>query len=569
MDFGTLKRRTTDLMDSASKNMPAMPAMPNVNMPNVTMPKMQMPNMLNLSAFQFPSLSSLPGFGPNNSPAMKGSWQHISIPSLPRSSHSLNVIAGTAYVFGGEVHPRQSVDNNMHIINLPVSGAPADYYSVEAKPSSRVQLAESAAPIPEETAYQSTTSPLTDVPLSPPANAPEAPSSSDKGKSTEADVPAPRVGHATAVIGTRIFLFGGQSAASQTLEENGRVWIFETKTHTWSFADPHGDSPVPPARSQFAAVATEKPRDFTIQRSRSESWKEWAEGDSAEVGIPQRPIAGNVAALAKDEEEAGYGTFIIHGGLLADGSRTNDLWAFDVRSRIWKELPSAPGAPRSGAALCLAKSRLYRFGGFDGANEIGGQLDELNLGVGLFNDRVSKGEVGVFPRGDWVSVTPGPVTQGADSAEKAGLVPSPLEEWPSARSVASMHVVVGAGGREYLMLVLGERTPSGGEGDEPANGTYWDDVWAFQLPAAEMTATSLTDALFHAVGRRSSEGKWTRVAMGPFDDEVEADVAGPGARGWFASSGTVDLEEGGIVIFGGINERNMRLGDGWVFRLEY
>lgn len=562
MDFGTLKRRTTDLVDSASKNMPAMPAMPAMNMPNVSMPKMQMPSLPknfqlpNFQNFQLPDLSnlpSLPGFK-SDGPAMKASWQHIDVPALARSSHSLNVIAGSAYVFGGETDSRRPVDNHMHVINLPVSGAPADYYSVAAKPSSRIQLAEAPATIPEEAGP--TARSLTDVPLSPPVV-----QSPDKGKAPDNEVPAARYGHAAAVIGTRIFVFGGLSTAGELLDERGRVWVFETKTQTWTYLDPAADSHVPPARAHFAAVATEKPRDFAMQPlRRSESWREWAEGDSSDVGIPQRPIAGHVGALAADEEDAGYGTLVIHAGVAADGSRLNDLWAFDVRARIWKELPSAPGPARSGTALALSGSRLYRFGGSDGAAELGGQLDVLELGVDLFNDRVSKGEVGVFARGEWTSLAQ---FSSLDPAPSAAAAENP---WPPARSAAGMHRMVGAGGREYLILLLGERAPA--EGNEAA-GAFFDDVWAFQIPAVSYTAASVTDAMFNAMGRRSGEGRWTRVALGPYDDEVEADVAGPGARGFFASSGAEDLEEAGIVILGGVDERNSKIGDGWLFRLDY
>jgi hypothetical protein len=542
--FAKLKRRTTDLVENASKSLPSMPKMPNINLPN------------------------LPNF--KSDASMKATWQHVSIPPLPRSSHSLDVVGGSAYIFGGEVEPRRPVDNDMHIITLPFSGASADYYSVAAKPSVKTLAPAEAASIAEEVGAPGTPDdeakdPLTDVPLSspPPDTSESSDPSTEKGKSPDlssAEVPSPRIGHATATIGTRIFLFGGRSAASETLDENGRVWVFETKTNTWSYLDPSRDSLIPPARSYFAAVATDKPRDFAIKApKRTESWKEWAEGDSADVGIPQRPIAGNVAANARDEEEAGFGTFIIHGGCLKEGVRSNDIWAFDVRSRTWKELPTAPGKARGGAALAIAKSRLYRFGGFDGEGEIGGQLDVLELGIELFVDRVSKGEVGVFARGGWVSITPpNPEVQG----EKGSLV---TEEWPGARSVSGLHLVMGGGGREYLVLLLGEQSPSGA-GHEAA-GKFWSDVWAFQIPPVGMTAASFKDAFLQATGRKTGEGKWSRLVLEPYDDEVEADVRGPGARGWFASAAMGDLEESGVVLLGGIDEKNERLNDAWIFRL--
>ncbi|TGJ80356.1 hypothetical protein E0Z10_g8417, partial [Xylaria hypoxylon] len=320
--FTKLKRRGTDLLNSLPQNMPSIP-------------QMQMPSMPRIGG----------GHG------MKGTWQHIPLPSLPRSSHSLDVIAGNAYIFGGEVEARKPVDNDMHVVVLPSSGAPADYYAIKAKPSLGALAEDEGIAIPaiiteDETESQLRDPLLSEVSLGSSTSTPGESESStpDKGKTPEvADVPAPRIGHATAVIGSRIFLFGGRSAAagSATLDENGRVWIFETKTHTWTYLDPHHSSPIPPARSYHAAVATEKPRDFALKPMRlrrSATWQEWAEGNSAEVGIPQRPIAGTIAEKATDDEAAGagFGTFIIHAGCLADGTRVSDLWAFDVHARTWK-----------------------------------------------------------------------------------------------------------------------------------------------------------------------------------------------------------------------------------------
>ncbi|KAI1081186.1 hypothetical protein F5B20DRAFT_537145 [Whalleya microplaca] len=568
--FGKLKRRGTDLLNSVPGNMPSMPSMP--QMP-------QMPHM--------PQLPRMPRKASHST--MKGTWQHISIPSLPRSSHSLDIVAGNAYIFGGEVEPRKPVDNDMHVITLPSNSASADYYTVKARPTPKdlyPETAPKAISEEDETAAE-LKDPLTDVPLSSPPTTAAAiddetePSSATtaKGKAPDfaSDVPRPRIGHASAVIGSRIFIFGGRSAASETLDENGRVWVFETKTHTWTHLDPSRNSPVPPARSYFAAVATDKPRDFAIKPvRRTSSWKEWAEGDSAEVGIPQRPITGSIAAHATDEEDAGFGTLIIHGGCLAGGARTGDVWAFDVRSRTWKELPAAPGPARGGPALALAKGRLYRFGGFDGAAEQGGQLDVLELALDEFDDRVSRGEVGVFARGEWQSLlAPGSISATTTSAgtpttideeaAAAKLVPARDEEWPGNRSVASLELVLGGGGREYLVLQLGERSPSAA--GHAGAGAFWSDVWAFQVPPVGRTLASFADSVMHAVGRKTGEGKWTRVSTGPYDDDDPLDVRGPEPRGWLASAPLGDLEENAVLVFGGLSERNERLGDGWIFRL--
>ena len=556
--FAKLKRRTTDLMHSLPQNLPSMPQ---VHMPHLP---------------QLPQRKK-GGY------AMKGTWEHVDVPHVPRSSHTLDVVEGRAYIFGGEVDDRKPLDNDTHVITLPANSAGADYYAVKAKPSPTSEPTSSLADKKQEKDEEdddddddddSEEEDESDSDTASEASAKAKAKDKGKGKAT-AQVPCPRIGHASAVIGTRIFYFGGRRSP-------------EAKTSTWTYLDPHHTSPVPPPRSYFAAVGTDKPRDFAIKPlRRADSWKQWAEGDSAQVGIPQRPIAGNVAATATDEEDAGFGTLIIHGGQLSgDGERTADVWAFDIRSTTWKELPAAPGPGRSSAALALAKSRLYRFGGFDGSAVLGGQLDSLALSVDEFDDRVSKGEIGVFARGSWETIVPPtpaapapPPTQstteegedgdGAEAgpgAETGKLVPAPGDDkpWPGPRSAATMELVLGSQGREYLILMLGER---GASGEESADGGFWDDVWVFQVPPLGGTAASLTDAVLHAVGRKTGELQWTRLEMGPHDDEVDLDVRGPGARGALAAAPLGDLEEGGVVLFGGRTDGGRRLGDAWIFRM--
>lgn len=533
------------------------------------------------------ALPSLPSPGRGN---IKGTWEKIQVPPLPRSSHSADIVGGTLYIFGGEVEPRRPVDNDMHVITLPSSGAQADYYAIKAKPAKPAASAKKPAiptvgegePTPDVAAGDE--KPLSDVPLT----TPSSPGATGEGSSYLSpaprpelpDVPPPRVGHATAVIGHRIFLFGGRGGAdmSAPLDEGGRVWVFDTRTQLWSYLDPApaaagADIVVPAPRSYHAAVATPKPDAFDPRpRRRPDSWADWALGRDVdeELGTPQRPVVGVLAERATDADSDGYGTLIIHGGCVAaadgaDGNgRASDVWAFDVRSRVWQRLPDAPGPGRGGPALAMGRSRLYRFGGFDGSSQLGGRLDFLELGVDVFDDQVSRGEAVLCARGGgWQSLV-----QGVE-AKTPDLAARPLNRtedgWPGNRSVAAFEAVTVGGGREHLVLMFGEREASGV--GHAAAGRFWDDVWAFQVPAQGTSLASVADTALSVVGRKSAEGRWTRVETGPHDDEDDASAEGPGARGWVASATMGDLEEGGIVVWGGLNEKNRRLGDGWILRL--
>lgn len=558
--FQSIKRRTSVLIQDAQKSMPAVPGAIKRRTTGLFQDAQQ--NMPNMPSLQWN----------NEKQGLRASWERIDITSLPRSSHSLNVVGSSAYVFGGEIEPRKPVDNSMHVVRIPyTSGAPADYYKIEAAAAE----IEKPDPAPENmVAAEGDEDADQDLSQVSKEFNPYMKDSSDakgKGKAVEEkpNVPEARVGHATAVIGSRIFMFGGRGGPDmKPLDEAGRVWVFDTRTSQWSFLDPvpavKGGSivPHPTARSYHCATAIEKPREFARAAPRkAKNWREWAIGDISKTGIPQDPLVGHIAEDAVDEESAGYGTFIIHAGCLAGGDRGSDLWAFDVRSRMWTELPAAPGPSRGGTSICVSKSRIFRFGGFDGQTEIGGQLDFLHLEVETFDDNTgTRGEIAVRARGSWQSIL-----QGNADASSEEIPLQPAQQWPSPRSVASLQAATLPGGREYLILGMGEQTPNIAEGHAGA-GKFLRDVWAFEAPPQGMTTASFGAAFMQAVGRKTGEGKWTKLAQVPHDEEDNAAL--PCARGWMASAPVGEvLDETSLLIWGGLSEENSRLGDGWIMRL--
>ncbi|KAK4144145.1 uncharacterized protein C8A04DRAFT_11743 [Dichotomopilus funicola] len=625
--FQLLRRRTTELFSSLEQSIPAMPAIPS------------MPAMPSL-----PSVPSLGGGGnkSNNANTMKATWEKLDIPHLPRSAHSADVVAGTVYLFGGEITPGRVVaDNDVHAVKLPSSGAPADYYAIKAKPAKKpVVIPTVVEPTPETEEEE-----LSEIPLGGPAPATTAatttstPATPRPPRTDLPDVPPPRAGHATAVIGHRIFLFGGHTngtngGSTVPLDEGGRVWVFDTRTHLWSFLDPQSPTAAveeihPSPRSHHAAVATAKPDSFDSitsptspkfrarphASSRAEAWRDWALGTSAEAeqtyGTPNRPVVGVLAEKATDADADGYGTIIIHGGVLAPAA-VAATWAFDVRSRVWQRLPDAPAPARAGVSLAIGRGkggRLYRFGGFTGStpgnsSTASGNLDFLDLGVDVFDDQVTGGRgteaVLAVRGGGWktLGVSLGPQagfgfsTVNEEAGETQGLQLQPGAtpgnndiDWPGARSVAGFQAVSVGGGREYLVLLFGARESSSPAGTttSTASAQFWDDIWALQVPSEGFSLASVADTAFSVV-RTVRSGTttgtvgtnatisavdlgltWTRVEAGPHDEEDDESAEGPEARGWVASAAT--LEENGLVVFGGLGEGGRRLGDGWVLRL--
>ncbi|KAK2624971.1 hypothetical protein QTJ16_005340 [Diplocarpon rosae] len=313
---------------------------------------------------------------------VKAKWERINTNPLPRSSHTLSVIAGRAYIFGGEVSPREPVDNNMQIVTLPYDAfSSADYQTIPAK-----------------------------------------------SKTVGGEVPEKRV------------------------------------------------------------------------------------------------VSG----------------------------RTNDLWGFDVRSRTWKEFPAAPGKPRGGTSITVSKHRIYRYGGFNGTGEEGGQVDILDLGIDTLSGTGPSTEAAVVAKGKWHTL----------DFTKENMT------CPGNRSVAGLHAITTGMGREYLVLLFGERDPSS-QGHDGA-GKFWGDIWAFQCPPLDMTGASFKDATWQALGKESGQGKWSAMqvadAEGAEGDDIHKLV--PSERGWFASSTMGDLDASSIVLWGGLNGKNEREDDGWILRIE-
>ena len=293
---------------------------------------------------------------------LRATWKRISTGDpLPRSSHSLNVINGTAYIFGGEINPRIPVGNDMHLVTLPIPGADADHKTITASSFSE-----------------------------------------------DGPVPPPRVGHTADAIGECIYVFGGRGGKDMTaLPENGRVWVYDTTTYTWTHLDPDGSS-YPEPRSYHASTASANPLQIH-------------QGDSDSRFDP-KPV-----------DTKPHGTIFISGGCLASG-RVLDLWGFDVASRKWSQYPEPPGPARGGACLTLFRNCLYRFGGFDGKSELGGQIDHLD--VSGISERSGKGHLPIATHsGEWQSISI-PTHTGPGNRSVAGLHPI-SRSWHKSSSTTS------------------------------------------------------------------------------------------------------------------------------------
>jgi hypothetical protein len=226
-------------------------------------------------------------------------------------------------------------------------------------------------------------------------------------------------------LNNTLYIFSGRGGTDMSaLPENGGQWTFTPSTSTWSFITPADPSaPFPEPRSYHSATS---------------------DGDTK---------------------------LFIHAGCPASG-RLRDFWSFDVGSKSWTRLPEAPGSPRGGASLCFAAGKVWRMGGFDGKEEIGGAIDSFDLVSGKWESFHFR----------------------ADG-----------ERGPGARSVAALLPVVVAG-KDCLVTVFGEADPS--SLGHAGAGKMLEDAWVFDV----------------------EERRWLRLEVGGSKDGK------PAPRGWFGAT---------------------------------
>lgn len=283
---------------------------------------------------------------------------------LPRSSHTLTVVSGHAYIFGGKTETGELAGNEVHIVTLPLTtrteGEP-DYKCVPA-------LGE------------------------------------DK-------VPEPRFGHSASAIGKRIYVFGGRV----TENEKGRVWVFDTISLHWSYIDPERDSLYPPSRIHFGYVASANPLPP-------------GSGNKLKVlgSQIQETISNKVPSIVSKPSPPAepHGTVFISGGLRLHGwDSLTDTWAFTVATRTWTQLTSTP-APQilSSPALALMQDRLYLV---TSSSEFESEIHYLRLPKSLLFNQHSEEDDSETPSISWTTLPfpTNPLVPGPRPRKGAGLLP--------------------------------------------------------------------------------------------------------------------------------------------------
>ncbi|KAL8721128.1 MAG: hypothetical protein Q9181_007774 [Wetmoreana brouardii] len=288
---------------------------------------------------------------------------------LPRSSHTITVIAGKAYIFGGEESPGKLADDNVHILKLPakkpINVGDPEYKCVPAL-----------------------------------------------GEEDDAKVPGPRAGHTACVLGHRIYVLGGRGQDQQLLEEKGKVWVFDTESLRWSSLESSQENPFPPPRYHHSCVASEHPlpnNNVSDTASYAEQIKSTVSKIPAMIGkaSPPREL---------------HGSIIICSGLSSSSDPMTDLWTFTIATKTWSALPSIPTVPFP-PNLAFTNNTLYTLGG---PSDVGSEIHYLQLQPSTYKDARGTADLDLKAKSEQWSSRPfptNPLAPGPRPRKGAGMSP--------------------------------------------------------------------------------------------------------------------------------------------------
>lgn len=348
----------------------------------------------------------------------------------------------------------------------------------------------------------------------------EAPAASEDDSNS---VPVARTRHAACAFNVCVAVFSGRDAQGDAIDEKGRIWLFNTAKSTWEFIGPKlGEQEVPEPRTE-----------------------------------------GKLFDCNND--------LVLHGGFGKTGEPLKDTWHFSYANKTWTRLPDAPQA-NTNASLATGVLWLLVIG--PDTDGLSGYVHALPISSAIDPSSPSAWTTRSFPTNP--------------------LVPS-----PEPRVAGGLLPMTTGHGRHYLLHFFGA-SPSGAESEsaqqpsasdssaaatesQPAASsepTQYPDLWTLQLPSVTpgrktswsetLRPAAIKDSIRSAFKADTGTNAWAEVDIQPPALEKlgdgEAGKVHPGSR---ASFGCDVLKDGAtIMIWGGVNAKGEREGDGWLVKLE-
>jgi hypothetical protein len=319
-------------------------------------------------------------------------------------------------------------------------------------------------------------------------------------------VPVARTRHAACAFNICVAVFGGTDENDKVIEENF-IWLFNAGKSAWEILDGSKSGSAPQPR-----------RDAHLYNHKN--------------------------------------NLVLYGGVDAKGQVLTDVWYYSYVENIWTALPEAP---ISTSNAVVSDGVLYLL---SGSEDISGDLHSLPITPASAEEQVWSHRE--FPA-------------------------NPLTPGPKARAGAELIPISTGYGRQYLLYMFGKRAapPSSDFGKEGAHQPqgeaqnndleFHSDMWTYQLPSSNLEARAniyealkpakIKDAIRGALGMDDGKHSWAEVEVVPTANlDVTEGKLHPGPRASFAA----DVMKDGVtvVLWGGVNPKDEREGDGWMIKLE-
>ncbi|KAF7318475.1 Kelch repeat containing protein [Mycena chlorophos] len=347
-----------------------------------------------------------------------------------------------------------------------------------------------------------------------------------------------RSSNSVAVVGKQLYVFGGERLPRQPVDDE--LWVVDLEDGSISAAPTQDKRPSPRVG---AAIAYDSrpgnealyvwggresqdmtPCDLTLWKyaPKERKWESVATAEAANADTAVEGRSYHAMCLAAGE-------LYLHAGCPAKG-RLASLHSLALdKSSTWTDLPSSPAPARGGTVLTPitlpsnGELLLVRYGGFAGY-ELGGTLDYFSPSSGTWSSIKMPGEE--FSQGH----------PGARSVHALVPVNPPI-------ALPEGHVVA--------IMLFGERGPAPAHLGHLGAGTFHRDAWAL-LAAPSAGGSS---------GANPHGFKWVEIQQ-EAKDNSHGDGKMPAARGWFGADWSSEL--GKVVVQGGLDDSNERLGDVWI-----
>ncbi|KAH6644928.1 hypothetical protein BKA67DRAFT_527378 [Truncatella angustata] len=371
-----------------------------------------------------------------------------------------------------------------------------------------------------------------------------------------------RSNHTLTVVGDRAYIFGGQT-------DSGKIATNDIHSFALPTADePQSDYHLTPAISFETGTQVPAPRTghsacalggrlvvfggldesgkvlqeetIWLYDPQKSAWK--AASPASSTTTPSRRSKAKIFPHGEN--------LLLYGGNDEVGTSLTDVWEFDFSSQTWARLPNAPVSTTSAA---FAEGSLYLIAATDGLSSVLYHLDIASQSSEQSDEPPT-----------WVTTQfpTNPLVPGPRPRENGGL----------------LHVTTGFG-RSYLLYFLGDRQP--GSLSETSTGPplQWSDIWSLQLPASQLSVQRTTtiseaikpakikDAIRSRLGYDTGTFSWAEAEVAPPGDlpEPEGKVH-PGPRSSFGCDVLANKRD--VVLWGGINAKGEREGDGWIIHLQ-